>query len=378
MIPGRRGPSPTDVVHPLSEVPESRGSELYGLELSRSNLRLWTGRHEQLFGVDQMILDDGDARGTRVLRVRTGVLDVDVVADRGFDLGGAFIHGVPVAWISPVGVVSPNRAGREGWLPLRSFAGGLLVTCGLDNVHGPATEAAPLLQYPARPAVDYPLHGRLTASRAVIHERSVDLDAAEPCIRLKAEIRQAAVYGENLVLSRTLEFPIGTGRIRVRDVVRNDGYASTPHALLYHVNFGFPLLSPATEVESVGLVDRGGREPQWRSLGLPKVDGGAEQVDEYHVVPGENPMVTVSNSRTLPGDVLTATLGFSAGSLPHLVHWSSCLPTHYVSAFEPSTVGAQGRVEAQQSGRMLMLEPDEQCIYELDIELGLRPHRRAI
>jgi hypothetical protein len=68
---------------------------------------------------------------------------------------------VPLAWVSPTGVVAPHfrELQGEGWL--RSFGGGLLVTCGLQNVGEPSE----------RGGEELGLHGRISNTPAALLAR---------------------------------------------------------------------------------------------------------------------------------------------------------------------------------------------------------------
>ena len=50
------------------------------------------------------------------------------------------------------------------------------------------------------------------------------------------------LFGENLLLTRTISTRLGANQFTLKDVVRNEGYRSTPHIMLYHCNFGFPVV----------------------------------------------------------------------------------------------------------------------------------------
>ena len=99
-------------------------SSLYGVRLTREELRRRTGRSEQLLGAELVERADGSERGVRCVRLRSGAIELEVVVDRALDLAQATVGGVPVAWISPTGLAAPGLAVPTGWEPFRTFFGG--------------------------------------------------------------------------------------------------------------------------------------------------------------------------------------------------------------------------------------------------------------
>ena len=67
-------------------------------------------------------------------------------------------------------------------------------------------------------------------------------------LAVEGEIRQAVLFGENLCLYRRIETQLGSRSLRVRDRVVNEGHQPQAHSLLYHCNFGFPLVSPTSQM----------------------------------------------------------------------------------------------------------------------------------
>jgi hypothetical protein len=80
-------------------------------------------------------------------------------------------------------------------------------------------------------------------------------------------------------------------RLRIEDVVRNEGSHPAPHMLLYHCNLGFPVVSPDSEL--VG--DTGSARPRddvaakglasHRRFEAPRPDAPGE-VFFHHPAPG--------------------------------------------------------------------------------------------
>src|SRR5215204_1951267 len=182
---------------------------LYGRTLAAGDLLRRVGRLEQVAGIEPFVFDDGHERGVRALRVRTGTgFSFTVIPDRGLDIGAAEYNGMALAWSSPTGVVGPwyREPEGEGWL--RSFHGGLLVTCGLQNV-GPPGEISGL-------------HGRISNTPASHVSREARWDQRGCCVlEARGEVRESRVFGANLVLRRTISARLGESLISIEDTVHN-------------------------------------------------------------------------------------------------------------------------------------------------------------
>ena len=85
-----------------------------------------------------------------------------------------------------------DTAGREA---VRSIMGGAMFTCGLDHVHG----------YRTVDGVEYPTHGRIRTTPAEKIGMDSFFDGDQYRIRVTGEMRQAEIFGENMILRRTVE-----------------------------------------------------------------------------------------------------------------------------------------------------------------------------
>jgi ribulose-phosphate 3-epimerase len=66
------------------------------------------GRLDQVAGVQLVEAGDGAERGVRLLRSTTGSgFGFEVLVDRGFDIGRAWLGGQPLVWWSPAGLIGP-------------------------------------------------------------------------------------------------------------------------------------------------------------------------------------------------------------------------------------------------------------------------------
>jgi hypothetical protein len=116
-------------------------TQLYKKDWSRQELIRYTGHMDQLAGFRLLEGADGVERGSRVLQVWTGSgLAFNILPDRAMDISACHYKGMSLTWRSATGDAHPAfyEPGGAGWL--RTFQGGMLVTCGLDTFGPPAWE----------------------------------------------------------------------------------------------------------------------------------------------------------------------------------------------------------------------------------------------
>jgi hypothetical protein len=337
---------------------------LYDRGWTRQELLQRVGHIDQVAGIKLLEVTDGIERGNRLLRVWTGGgLDFDVLPDRALDISACRYKGIPLAWASPTGAVPPAfyEPGGLGWL--RSFQGGLLVTCGLDQFGPPCSDAGEELG----------LHGRVSnlPARYVNHRASWVGDEYE--IEITGEVRQARVFGENLVLRRRISTRLGSRKIQIEDEVTNEGFAPHPHMILYHINLGFPLVSEDSQLcldaeETIARdADAEAGLTRWRELQPPTADY-REQVFRHiqQADAGGKARVEVENPLLGVGLRLT----YDRTNLPYLFHWKMMGEGIYVLGIEPancSVIG--GRATARKKEALPHLEPGESRRYVLEVEV---------
>jgi hypothetical protein len=342
-------------------------TNLFGRSLTRRELRRRVGRLEQVAGLTPLIFDDGPARGTRTLRFRTGGgLAFDVLPDRGMDLGAAEYASTPLAWLSPTGVVAPSfyEPEGEGWL--RSFGGGLLVTCGLQNVGPPGTRDGERLG----------LHGRISNVPAsnVSHEERWD---EEGCVLLaRGEVRESRVFGPNLLLRRTVSARLGGSKLLMEDEVENEGFRPEPLMLLYHINLGWPLLDEHARLAGPG---EPGVPPEPRdeeaAAGLEGWDrfaaptpGFAERVFYHGPIAGADGWAQARLENPALG--LALSVRFRPEELPQFVQWTMTGEGLYALGLEPATCRVGGYEAEEAAGRVIWLGPGEVRRYRVEISVS--------
>ncbi len=339
-------------------------TNLYKRDLSRQELVRYTGTMNQIAGVQPLEASDGLERGSRLIQVWTGSgLTFNVLPDRGMDVAACQYKGMSLAWRSATGDAHPAfyEPSGAGWL--RTFQGGMLVTCGLDTFGPPVREGAEELGQ----------HGRasnLPAREVGYHAGWVD---GTYQLEVSGEVRQTKVFGENIVLRRRISTCLGSNKIRLEDSVTNEGFSPQPHMILYHINTGFPLLSEMTllkfdVVETLPMDEISAQAlAGWRTF-QPPTPGFQEQnfIHSPVVSPDDWAYAEVENSSLKLG----LRLGFDTSTLPYLNEWKMMGEGLYVLAIEPMNCNPLPGREAMRSQKSLpYLQPGECRNYALELEV---------
>ena len=360
--------------------------ELFGRALTREELARRVGDFSQLFGVDLLELGDGPERCVRCLRFRSGGgLEFDVAIDRGMDIAGMSFRGVPIGWRSPTGLRSPQLhefEAEDGFSWARSFTG-LMNSCGLDHIHAPERDSGAHFHHPPRPTIWYGLHSRIGMTPARLTGYGTRWEGDRCFLHASAEIRQAAVFGENLVLERTIEIEVGTHTIAVRDRVTNAGFHVTPHAYLWHVNLGWPVVSEGTRlVAPIEETPWRMREDEAGDLGpreqAPPRNPATQQVYDHTLrldADGTARAALVNDGFAVPGggSGLALEIAFDGRAMPALFQWQYFQEGAYVVAMEPCTTRAGTRADWRGRDEFKMLGHGDAVDYRLD----LTPHLGA-
>lgn len=335
------------------------------------------GNVAQIGGIETSVLDNGLGKGTRIAWVDTGSgLRYKVVIDRGLDIVEAFYNQHSLAWISHAGVTAPRPDANRELEWLYSFAGGLITTCGLTHVGGPESD-----EFGERG-----LHGRISNLSARIESIvQPDLRMGKLQMSITAVIEQSRVFGPNLELKRTISSTLGEPAVRIHDVVTNLGNTPAPHMILYHCNYGWPLVDEGTEIICKG---------QWASRGLDmdnavfnsKRDfrkcskplenhrGGGEGCAFIDVTANKKGRCTVGLYNRKLG--LALCLKYSKKQLPWLSNWQHWGPGEYVTALEPGTNPPIGQGGARKQKKLIHIAPGKSRTY--DLEMAVLTDKRQI
>jgi hypothetical protein len=319
------------------------------------------------YSVEQRTLKSGLSAGVTSIHVDNGSFAFDVLPTRGMGIWKAWSGSEEIGWRSPIrGPVHPAfvplaEPSGLGWL---DGFDELLVRCGLESNGAPEFDATGRLKFP--------LHGRI-ANRPAHHvEVAIDGDSGE--ITITGEVEETRFHFLKLRLTTTISTKVGESGFRLRDQVLNISQSPAEIQILYHVNFGQPLLDAGSRVVAPAhtIVPRNARSAEgirtWDSYSAEQ-PGFAEQVyflklaaDANHVT-----QVLLKNAHGTRG----VSLRFNATQLPCFTVWKNTTAASdgYLTGLEPGTNFPNPRSYEGEQGRVKKLEPGASTAFDLQLML---------
>ena len=299
---------------------------------------------QQMYSVRRMTVSEGKTKGMEVIEICTaGGLQVDILPDTGLDIGQVRYKGVNMTFISKNGYDSPAAINPYELEFLNTFPGGLLYTCGLRTTGGPHRDNG---EYQTQ-------HGRyhgLPAEPVAVYEE-------DGAVLIKGTVRETALFGYNLELKRTIRIPVMGADITVSDEITNLGFKDEEYAVLYHCNFGYPLVSEAGYLELPQDRKTSPRTP-FAATGLGK------ECTFDAPTPGEEERVFFHEEMERKASIVNESIHTRvdmtwSDTLPILAHWRSMASGDYVCALEPTNGYIMGRKFERENGTLKVLKSFE-------------------
>jgi hypothetical protein len=271
-----------------------------------------------------------------------------------------------LGWRSPVhgpvhpALVSAADDGGAGWL--RGFDE-MFCRCGLES-NGPP-------EFHANGALRYGVHGRIANTPA--HEVRVTVDGQSGEITVSGTVDETRLFGPKLRLGTTMTTRVGQPGLTITDTISNLSAEAGELELLYHVNFGLPLLGPGAEVllpvkklaprDAAAMADF----PEWNRY-APPTPGRAEAV-LFVELAADAQGQTQALLRNASGD-RGVSLKFNKNQLPCFSLWKNCQAAAdgYVTGLEPGINFPNAKPFERLMGRVAVLAPGESRTYQLAIE----------
>ena len=296
------------------------------------------GNISQIAGVRESTLTGGRGSGMRVAEFYNAAgLRFTVCPDRCMDLMDLSYRGVNLSFQTKNGPIGPafNSPLPEEFCD--QWPGGAMVTCGLDNVGGGYLDGA-----------YYPTHGRISSVPAEHFGAGARWEGEDYVLSARGEMHQTRTFGRHLLLSREITATLNGKSLTLHDRVTNFEPEDEPFMLLYHTNFGYPLLSEESLVytSDTEIEPRNDMSTDPVHMMAP-VDGRGEEL-YLHKAKTETAWGALVN----PTLSLGAYVEFDTANLPYFAEWKNMRSHDYVLAIEPCNCRGVGRARELADGKI--------------------------
>jgi hypothetical protein len=327
----------------------------------------WSVRKQGLHGGKQDNVD--------LIVIDNGRMTITLVPTRGMGILHVVMGDLKLGWDSPVReVVHPKHINLEargglGWL--EGF-NEWLARCGLEWAGHPGPDR--FINNVGEPAeMNLTLHGKVANIPASEVEVIVEREP-RPRIRVRGRVDERAFYGPKLELWTEVWTEPGSSTFRIEDALSNRGAFEQEFQVLYHVNYGPPLLGAGARVSAAVRrvtpfnAHAAKDVATYAEYGGP-TRGFIEQVYNLHPFADEEGH-NLLMLRNAAGD-RAVSMGFSVAELPYITLWKNltALEEGYVTGLEPGTGFPYTRRLEREAGRVPKLKPGDTRRFAIDVGL---------
>ncbi len=318
--------------------------------MKKNEVMKYLGSMQQVAYVRPLTYTEGRSHGLSAYEIKNGCMDFQVMADKALDVNQLNYKGINMNFLSKPGLQGRNQYDTNGDEAIRSIMGGLFFTSGLESICAPCTIEG----------TDYPMHGRMRTTPAEHLCADAYWDGDDYKLTVKGEMREAALFGENMVLRREISTVYGSKTFTVTDEFENESYREEPLMLLYHINMGYPFLDENTRfyipTASVTARDADGQghEADYDKMDAPK-DNEPEYVFIHDLQSDENgdtEMLVVNEALGLG-----LKLSYNMKYLPYFMEWKSTASGDYVVGLEPANSSVYGRPYHEENNSVHKIAP---------------------
>ena len=327
------------------------------------------------WSITKSTLRGGKQEGVDLITVDNGRLKLSIIPTRGMSLFRVQTGAVALGWESPVKeIVHPqfmNLSSRGGLGWLEGF-NEFMVRCGIEFAGHPGKDKF-VNNVGETAEMDLTLHGKVGNIPA--SEVEVVVDRTPPyTLRIRGRLDERMFYGPKLELWTEISTDPGSKEFQIRDTIKNLGGYDQEYQMIYHANYGPPLLGAGSKF--VGAVSRvtpfnphaAKSNAQYSDYSGP-VLGFVEQVYCLYPIPDAQGRghVMLHNAKADRGIAMS----FDTATLPFFTLWKNTNSREegYVTGLEPGTGFPYNRRRERLAGRVPKLPPGESRTFSLSFKI---------
>ncbi|MGI9543623.1 MAG: aldose 1-epimerase family protein [Cyclobacteriaceae bacterium] len=306
-------------------------------------------------------LKGGKQDGVQLIEVDNGLLQFSVIPTRGMSIYSVKMDDISLGWDSPVKeIVNPTYINLEannglGWL---DGFNEWMTRCGMEFAGHPGLDQGRMLT----------LHGKIGNIPASEVELIIDEDPPHR-IRIRGKVNEVWFNGPNFELWTEISTEPGSNSFRIDDVLTNRSLKDEEFMVLYHANFGPPLLEEGSRLfgtisKVVPFDDFAASDVEnWSSYSAPELDI-AERVNCIYPTADSkgNAHFLLQNAN---GDKAVS-FTYSIEQLPYITQWKNMDSKGYVTGLEPGTGFPHNRSVERKYGRVPVLESGASRSFNLE------------
>jgi hypothetical protein len=321
----------------------------------------WGSKNMPAWSAQLRTLHGGRQEGVQVIEVDNGALTFTIVPTRGFEIWKAEVSKpgkLRLGWDSPVKeIIHPSYIrladnDGQGWV---AGFGGLMVRGGLASFGSPVQDGNEQLTLHGH--VDY-----LPASYVSVRYEAMPV----PRLIFRGVVNDFQTFGPQLRLTSEISTVIGKPEMVFDDQVTNMSDAPQEMQLLYHTNFGTPLLgagaqfvAPIKQVAPMNAASAAGDMAGWNHYSGPHAAPYAAQVFNMQLY-GDASGQTQAMLKS-PDGGSGVLMRFDTHGLPYMSLWKNEVTAKagYVTGLEPGTGFPNPRPVERAAGRVPKLQGGE-------------------
>jgi hypothetical protein len=350
---------------------------LPSFQISGSDL---PGTGPENWRIVKYILRGGLSEGIDVVEVDNGSLSFTILPTRGMGIWRGRYRDMTLGWDSPVkdpvhpAHIDLNDRGGLGWL--KGF-NEWIVRCGLDNNGAPSDDVV-TDNNGNEATVFLPLHGKIANTPA----RKVTISISDDgLLSVTGEVDETMMFGPALRLTTTISTRIGSNELTIHDRVTNCTATPAELELLYHCNYGSPILEEGARLvapfKTVAPRDARAQEDiDTFDHFLKPTNGFVEQCYWYELASGRTgeTKVLLRNRQGTAG----SSLSFNLNELPCFTIWKNTAAREngYVTGLEPATNYPNPKRFEREKGRVVKLRG--KASYDIHLTVAAHDTRASV
>jgi len=304
--------------------------------------RRYIGHENQLLTARRVTYRDGLSQGVQAIELRNSQgLYTTCIEDQCLNLFDFSYKGINFSFQQKNGLVSGRYFSASAPDFEFYWPAGMMYTCGMTNV-GPGGVM--------QDGKFYPDHGRI----GMMPAQDVAICRDDAGITVTGTVHEGMLVGYHMELQRKVFFPAQGKFVRYEDVLYNREPQAAEFEILYHMNLGYPLLSPESRVVKgagggYSIHTKGPIPENWAQCWQPE-DHKDEDLFCHENAADKDGFAYAALINDKLG--LGCYIKYQKDTLPWLMHWRNMCSHDYVIGLEPSNNQVLGRDKERANGTL--------------------------